>query len=136
MFTDEQRRVFQFFDGKQKVWGDPVAVYERLAAALDGEINVAISATRQGMAEERDKYATDDEHQQALAREAATAPLRFQARARMWDAIRQALPMAPWNPTAEKPEDVGATVGDCDAALDAFCDFLEQQKKNTDSPPT
>jgi len=126
----DEREIFQYFNGKTNVWGDPVVVYERLAACLEGDINAAIAATNQGLAGERPASMTDEEFAQLLAQETATQPLREAASTRLREAVRNAFAMAPWNPQAENPEDVGATAKHCREALDALNDFLDQKKSD------
>lgn len=107
MFTDDERRIFPYWNGEAAVCGDPLAVRRRLTLALQGGGVNALLQEANGADE--------------LAAAAATG--------RLVDAVRQAFEMAPFDPATGR----GATEEDCRRALRSFSDFLEKKNQSTAS---
>lgn len=120
------KQIFKYFNGKQAVYGDPLELYERLQAELGGELDAVEAQIASGwiFGQDRTEPPKRATGEALVASQAASVRLR--------EAVRIAFGMVPFNPLAEKPEDVGATAEECDAAYEAYMTFLDTQKKSTD----
>lgn len=43
MYPEQQRKIFQYFDGQRQVYGDPLKIRRRLNGRLDGNLNKALA---------------------------------------------------------------------------------------------
>jgi hypothetical protein len=108
MYTEQEKKIFPYFDGAARVFGDPVTIRRRLTGFLDGNPNAVVDACN----------STDP----------ATA---MQADEKLLAAIRFAFDM-PFDRTTG----TGATEDECFAAYDAFTAFMEQKKTSGEPTPT
>lgn len=108
VFSDEERRVFAYHDGAGTVHGDPLAIWRRMLAAFDGDLDVVLEQAR---------------HDQA----AVWAP----AMGRLVEAVRDVFAMRPFDPATGQ----GATDEDCLAALRAWQGWLAKKKATAASSP-
>lgn len=127
MYTAKERAIFRYWNGKRHVWGDPVLLYERLAAETGGD-PVGLLEKADGRVELPPELTLEQ-------RQAAQDSLKVQANEQIRAAVRSAFAMVPWNPEADKPEDAGATAQECDDALDALYAFFDDQKKSAGDMP-
>jgi hypothetical protein len=128
IWTEEERGVFRYFDGKKMRAGDPMAIYARLSIALNGEIKKAVDDSNQGRANAKEEYKSEEEYNMALLQEEATVSLRHEADLKIWAASRIAFEMVPFNEDAETAADLGATTQHCEKAFNDFADYMS--KKN------
>lgn len=128
----ERRNVFSYYNGKEIIFADPLAVHRRLTRALDGNPNEVLGKVDLGIAGPPDSYASEEDYAAALEQERLTEPLRYEATERMVEAVRAAFDMAPFN----RLDGAGATEEDCRAALDTFIVFMEGKKKAPVNSPT
>lgn len=113
-----EKLIFQFFDGTEHVWGDPLAINRRLTHACGGDINAVVAASK-----------PSKKNAEPVAIE--------QAKEILVRAIRYAFGMVDFN----KQDGTGATDDECFAALNAYSAFLEKKNPSaansqTCLPPT
>lgn len=108
MYSEQEKKVFQYHDGTAEVFGDPVTIHRRLTAYLDGNPNQVIEATQN-----------------------ADPLAAMHANDRLLAAVRVAFEMPFDKATGE-----GATEDECFAALDKFTEYLEKKGPNGASTPT
>lgn len=108
MFTEEQRRIFQYHNGSGEVWGDPLPIGRHMRQQLGGDPNEALKDARS---------------EDVAVRDAATE--------RLVQAVRVAFDMVPF----DKATGTGADEAICLAALDRFLTWNEDQKKSAVSSP-
>lgn len=109
MFTDEQKKIFRYFDGSAWVFGDPLALKRRLSRALDGDPNRYLAALAPESGDEE----------------------AFQATEKVIQAVRVAFDMAAF----DRNTGGGAKDQHCLDALAAFIDYIHEQKKNGPTLP-
>src|SRR5262245_37218509 len=114
MFTDEQRRVFKYFDGASWVYGDPLEMKRRFAHELGGDANKVLADM-----------------------DSELEPLRYEATERVLAAVRLVFQMRPF----DRAEGSGADEEHCLQALDALLAYPGAQTKTAaispiTSPPT
>lgn len=102
-------KVFSYCNGAEDVYADPLAVYRKLFAALDGDPDAVLG-----------KAAHED------------PAVHLPARGQLSEAVRKAFDMAPF----DAKTGAGATESDCLAAVWSFCHWLEERKKKAASTPT
>lgn len=120
LFTAEERGIFRYWNGREMVWGDPIAIEDALQLAAHGNLQTIVDQSAIG----------EQEGETAAQGEAR----RLYAWEKVRECCRLAFEMVPWNPKAEKPEEAGATAADCDRAFDAFLEFRDAKKKSGEQP--
>lgn len=108
MYTDADKKVFPYFDGRGNVFGDPLRIWRRLNHMLEGDPNKFLAAAKDPSPE-----------------------AAFEAKERVLEATRYAFEMPFDSKTGE-----GATEADCEAALNAFEAFLGKKKVSAATTPT
>jgi hypothetical protein len=108
-FSDKERDIFHYHNGREWVYGDPLRVWRRLTNALDGQPNEALRAARSDIPAVR-----EEAHEKVLA------------------AAAYALEMAPFDPATGE----GALEAQLTAALSAFLADLVKKKMTPASLPT
>lgn len=105
IFSERQRKVFPYFNGVAQVWGDPVAIYRRILAACEGDVNLLLS-----------RVSSEIRDQQPL--------LWAESMARLMEVVRGVLGMIPFDPSTGE----GATDQDCLNALEAWRTWMNEKK--------
>lgn len=124
-FSDKERRIFQYHNGREVVWADPLALRRRLVVALGGDISAVVkdvNADRQPEGWPDGKEFTPDP---ATVMVAAFAAEKFLA------GIRKAFDMAPFDPATGE----GADERCCLDAYDAWQEFEDSKKKPAETTP-
>jgi hypothetical protein len=111
----DQTNIFSYFDGEKQVWADPLEIHHGLAAALDGDVNKILAATR---------MTCEDARQQAA--------VRHDAMQRLVPAIREVFKLLPFDPNTG----TGATWRACIAVFSEFVKWEDALKKNGGFEPT
>lgn len=106
MFTDAEREIFPYFNGKQNVMGDPMKIRRRLYNRLGGDPNTVLNEARSDIPEVKDK-----------------------ATERLMAAVVYAFDMVPFNPQTGE----GALEKHCNAALNSFVAWIEEKKNPVES---
>lgn len=112
-YTEKEKQIFRYFDGKKYRFADPVTIRRRMAMSVSPETLFAVLDRCQ-----------DKEESIALP-----------AKEQIIGAIRTAFEM-PKNPDAEKEEDYGATDDECVNAMNAYVEFDKKKERTTVSTPT
>lgn len=102
MFSEAERRIFQYFDGAGAVWGDPLALERALLSCLGPDAGRVL------------EEANSPDNLLALA-----------ATGQLVEGIRTAFSMVPFDPSSG----AGATEAMCLDALEALYDCLDAKKK-------
>ena len=101
VFQERERQVFTYFNGVKQVCADPLAVFRKVVAAFDGDVNTTLEQL--------------DSDQPGLWAMATT---------RMIDVVREAFPMVPFDGDTGE----GATDRDCLDALNAWRTWMNAKK--------
>lgn len=119
MFSDQERRVFQYHDGSALVWGDPLHVHREMSLVLGGESGKLISDW---------SYSPPDGQEPDPGLQANA----LLAERRLVEAVRAVFKMAPFDPQTGQ----GATDTHCAEALNAWLEYEWAQKKRQENSPT
>ncbi len=106
IFTEQERRVFQYWNGVAQVWGDPVRIYRRVLSASDGDINILLERTSPEV-------------------QVVTPTLWAESVERLVQVVRDAFEMAPFNPETG----TGATETDCLNAIKSWQGWMDEKKE-------
>jgi len=107
IFSERQRKVFPYSNGVAQVWGDPVAIYRKMLAEFDGDLDLILQRSR-------------DKSQPRLWSESVE---------RLVEAVRKVFGMVPIDPVTGE----GADETDCLAAAVAWREFLAAKKASAAS---
>lgn len=108
MFTQSDKKIFPYWNGRQEVYGDPMALHRRLTIALGGTPNEVLKAAK------------------------SESPLEnAHARERLIDAVREAFEMVPF----DKTEGAGALDEDCFQALRTLLEWTEKNASRAAASP-
>lgn len=117
MYSDEERRVFKYFDGEQEVYGDPLA--------LRTEIFIATNGDPDSLSKKIFIPLTPDTPPEQIIE-------AYKAEKKLVEIVRDVFKMKPFDPTTG----AGATVDHCRMAWRMLTRFLNGEKKNTVKSPT
>jgi hypothetical protein len=110
MYTEQERRIFAYHNGRQQVHGDPLRIERVLTAILDGNVNRALQQ----------------------ARDAGDPKRTFEAMDRLLGAVRNAFDLHRLDPATGQ----GATETDCCRILSEFVEWMEKKDWRAESLPT
>lgn len=136
MYTESERRIFPYHDGRAfdgdgkpaSVCGDPLAIYEAICAALDGDPDSVIENAFAGIP--REGELNEDGSPAQVKKE--LEPTRYQARCRIEKASRFAFDLAPFDRKTGR----GCTRAEALDLFWRFLDWIDGQKKSTEPSPT
>lgn len=111
VYSEEEKQIFQYHNGKEKVWGDPLAIRHRLYGQLPR------------LQEVMKECVSKD---QSVAADALI---------KLADAVRVAFDM-PCNPKAKSPAEYGATHEQCIVAVKEWLMFCKKKEMSTATSPT
>lgn len=106
VFSEQERKVFSYWNGVATVHGDPLLIYRRFLKGLDGDPNPVLE-------------------QMGHEEPGVWVP----AVERLMPVLREAFDMAPFDPATGQ----GATEGDCLAALAAWQAWMQAKKERAAS---
>lgn len=132
MFSENERKIFVYFDGERELRGDPFAITRRLVRWLDGDPDRVLADRWAGYPEEEvDEFGAPLPLDPAKI-DKALEPVRFEAEQKIIKATQEAFGLAPYDP------ETGLGVGEEQLLqlFDEFCVWSEGQKKSTASPQT
>lgn len=111
MFSEQERNIFEYFDGEKKLFGDPLALQRKIRIALGADWDFVREHTGPGDHEE---------------------PQKSIAHGKMLAAVREAFGMRPFDPLSGK----GATDKLCLATWNTFSSWLDEKKNPPVTSPT
>lgn len=117
MFTDNERKIFEYYDGSARVFADPKTVSRRLTIAAGGEPDSILAAWRAEPQMEDGKEVP------------GSRAARLQAEEKLVEIVRQAFEMVPF----DKTTGMGATWDHCIDALNGFLEFWEKNARTVAS---
>ena len=137
-FSEEERRIFSYFDGTEKVFADPVRLHRRFRMALKGkdlqELWKSIQVPEPPPAPKEGEEASEDYNKYAQLSPEQLRNLEVKANQSaefLFSAISEAFEMPPLDKRTGK----GATEPQMMRALTSFLSFLDDKKKAPDEPP-
>jgi hypothetical protein len=120
----DDRRIFAYTVGGQKLFGDPLALHRTLVRALDGDPNAVL----------REAYPPEhlDDKGQPRLENGSESLARLDALERVTAAARTVFSLPPVDPTSG----AGVTEKEAEDLLLTFLDWLAAKKKPDASTPT
>lgn len=125
MFSEQDRAIFEYHDGNNKVFADPLALRRKLYQVFDGDPDRAIQAA----AKADTKY---DDKGQEIPEEPAQLLNRMYAEEKLVAGFRQLFDMAPFDRTTG----TGASEAMCRQVWAQFVEFLEKNDARGEGSPT
>ncbi len=135
MFKDSDRLIYKYHDGEGDAFADPLQINEDLVHLLDGNPDRFLEDRWAGVPdwdEATKDYVLDPTTGKPQALDPASEPLRHEARRRLGEATIKAFGLVPWSKKTGK----GCSPIRALAILDAYLDWMDEQKKSTVAPPT
>lgn len=126
MYGDAERAIFEYFNGEQKVFGDPLAIRRRLIHELSqygDDPDQLISNWRAG-AYRKDDVPEGPEREAAEEQYLKLEPVRYAAAEKIYPAVRVAFRMASFDPATGH----GALEADCIKALEDYFAWMTEKK--------
>src|SRR3990172_4400462 len=125
-FTEQDRHIFDYFDGVAVLKGDPLEIFDRMVHLLGCHPNQVTAQIGKVVAKPQDDGTTVYETVGEVGLPALEASRKF------CEAIDMAFEMTPF----DKTSGLGATKAIRFAAWKALCDFLQKKNQNAELWPT
>lgn len=115
MHNEQQKAIFQYWNGAADVYGDPLRIHNRMCRACEGDPNKLVDR----IIGEDGEFKPEN-------------PLSFEAQEMFVRAVRFAFELLPFDPQTGQ----GAKESDCLRAWNSYTDWLQKKSPSTEQSQT